>query len=52
MGSAAPPALSNFGWRRGAPHFFRRREYVSGWRGGGIQRLTGMPSQYRLRACI
>ena len=36
-------AVANFGWRSGAPHFFRRRrrKYVSGWRGGGIRRLTG-----------
>jgi hypothetical protein len=35
-------ALANFGWRGGAPQFFRRHEYVSGWRGGGIRRLTGL----------
>jgi len=37
-------ALTNFGRRSGAPHFFwrRRRKYVSGWRGGGIRRLTGL----------
>ena len=35
-------ALVNFGWRSSAPHFFRRREHVSGWRGGGIRRLTGL----------
>jgi hypothetical protein len=42
--NSAAAALANFGWRGGAPQFFRRRrrEYVSGWRGGGIRRLTGL----------
>jgi len=52
MESAAPPAhrkkfssgvARKFGWRSSAPHFFQQpREYVSGWHGSGIWRLTGL----------
>ena len=43
--NSAAAALVNFGCCGGAPYFFRRRrrrEHVSGWRGGGIRRLTGL----------
>jgi hypothetical protein len=42
--NSAAAALVNFGGCGGAPYFFRRRrrEHVSGWRGGGIRRLTGL----------
>jgi len=41
---AAAAASVNFGWRGGAPNFFRRRRRgrVSAGCGGGIRRLRGL----------
>jgi len=45
---AAAAASLNFGWRGGAPNFFRRRRRcrVPAGCGGGIRRLRGLVDSY------
>jgi len=49
---AAAAASVNFGWRGGAPNFFRRRRRgrVPAGCGGGIRRLRGLPCTSRIAA--
>ena len=43
---AAAAALVNYGWRGGAPNFFRRRGSVPAGCGGGIRRLRVLPAWF------